>query len=133
MFILHIQGFECHQEVTRRSRAGRVIPKMHRPRQDKVHWTSSCLDSSGCLTLRQIVGSFSAPITEEHAWAVIYEAVRTLDICLSNPSMASKLNIASSLTHVRLHESGYAHDSTFIVNPDKGNFVTQNARHNLLR
>ena len=36
------------------------------------------LDNQDCLTLGQILSSFSAPITEEHAWAVIHQAVTCL-------------------------------------------------------
>ena len=39
-------------------------------RRHPDNWTASSLNDSNCLSLKQIVGSFSAPITEEHAWAV---------------------------------------------------------------
>ena len=78
-------------------------------------WASSSLDPTGCLTLHQIVGSFSAPIGEEQAWAIIYESVRTLDLCLSNSSLASKSYMANSLDHVRVHEDGHVHENSFIL------------------
>ena len=58
-------------------------------RQNNI-WKGSSLDGNGCLTLKQVVSSFSAPITEEHAWAVVYEMVKTLDVCLSNPSIFAR-------------------------------------------
>ena len=39
-------------------------------RRPPDNWTPSSLNDSNCLSLKQIVGSFSAPITEEHAWAI---------------------------------------------------------------
>ena len=50
-------------------------------------WMASVLSDSGCVSLGHILGSFSAPISEEHAWAVTYETVKTLDKCLQNKSV----------------------------------------------
>ncbi len=36
-------------------------------------WRGCHLDKEGCLSLDQILRSFSAPISEEHAWAVIHQ------------------------------------------------------------
>ena len=36
-------------------------------------WRGCHLDREECLTLEQILQSFSAPISEEHAWAVIHQ------------------------------------------------------------
>ena len=38
-------------------------------------WYSAHLDSEQCLNLDQVLQVFSAPITEEHAWAVIYQVM----------------------------------------------------------
>ncbi len=85
---------------------------MHRQRKD--NWTGSKLDASGCLTLRQILGSFSAPITEEHAWAIIFESLKTLHNCLGNPALASKLFTVNSLNHILIHQEGYVAENTFM-------------------
>ena len=81
-------------------------------------WKGSILDRNKCLTLKQVVSSFSAPITEEHAWAVVYEMVKTLDVCLSNPGILSRLFLATSLDHVLLHQEGYVHERTYLQEPD---------------
>ena len=86
-----------------------------RNRVNNEAWASSSLDPTGCLTLHQIVGSFSAPISEEQAWAIIYESVRTLDLCLASPSLATKLFMANGLDHVRVHEDGHVHENSFIL------------------
>ena len=36
-------------------------------------WRGCQLDGEDCLSLEQILHSFSAPISEEHAWAVIHQ------------------------------------------------------------
>ena len=81
---------------------------------------ASTLDSKQCLTLKQVVGSFSAPITEEHAWSVVYEMTKTLDLCLDNPGIYHKLYLANRLEHVYIHEEGLVNDQTFIQEPESG-------------
>eukprot|EP00093_Oithona_nana_P001430 01430.XXX_3188_210_1 [CDS] Oithona nana genome sequencing. len=83
-------------------------------------WVASTLDSKQCLTLKQVVGSFSAPITEEHAWSVVYEMTKTLDLCLDNPGIYHKLYLANRLEHVYIHEEGLVNDQTFIQEPESG-------------
>ena len=84
-----------------------------------AQWPGSQLDpTNGCLTLKQVVRSFSAPITEEHAWAVVYETVKTLDLCLGNPAIFSRLFGASNLEHILIHQDGHVHEKTFLHEPD---------------
>jgi len=91
-------------------------------RRHPDNWTASSLNDSNCLSLKQIVGSFSAPITEEHAWAVVYELVKTLDLCLSNPTFADRMFIVNSLNHVMIHLDGNVHEDTFILDQNKVRF-----------
>lgn len=93
-------------------------------RKPPDNWTASHLNKLNCLTLRQIVGSFSAPITEEHAWAIVYEITKTLDICLANPSVAHRLFIVNNLSHVFIHEDGHVQEETFIVDNNEGKICT---------
>ena len=44
------------------------------------------MDPGGCLSLQQILASFTAPISEEHAWAVIHQVMQEGDIDLGMPS-----------------------------------------------
>ena len=37
------------------------------------------LDEYGCISLAEIIECFNAPISEEHAWALIYQCLRALD------------------------------------------------------
>ena len=36
-------------------------------------WQGVNLDDNGCLSLDKILRVFSAPITEEHAWAILHQ------------------------------------------------------------
>ena len=50
------------------------------------------LSNDACLNLDVIIGSFSAPITEEHAWAIVFEAVKCLENLVKNPNFSSTLS-----------------------------------------
>ena len=47
------------------------------------------LNEDACLNLDVIIGSFSAPITEEHAWAIVFEAVKCLENLVKNQNFSS--------------------------------------------
>ena len=89
-------------------------------RRPPDNWTASQLNQLNCLTLRQIVGSFSAPITEEHAWAVVYETAKTLGLCLDNPSVAHRLFVVNAMDAILIHEDGHVHEDTFILDNSQG-------------
>ena len=44
-------------------------------------WHSCSLDTNNCLDLQQILAVFSAPITEEHAWALVHQVTRGCCYC----------------------------------------------------
>ena len=46
-------------------------------------WRSLQLDDNECLGLGQVLKVFSAPITEEHAWAVLYQVTFSIQSDLS--------------------------------------------------
>ena len=41
-------------------------------------WSSLQLDDQNCLNLEEVLEAFSGPITEQHAWAIIYQAAKSL-------------------------------------------------------
>ena len=83
----------------------------HRKTTENV-WKGSILDSNKCLTLKQVVSSFSAPITEEHAWAVVFECLKCLKSVME--SKPSRVFIVTSTRHILLHREGRVHESTFL-------------------
>ena len=42
------------------------------------------LDEIGCLSLSEIIKCLNAPINEEHAWALIYQSLRALDLSIKD-------------------------------------------------
>ena len=84
------------------------------------------------LSLERITDSFSAPITEEHAFAVIYECMKSLAKVLSAAEAAatfsgkpasfsvkaalhrSPLAVVSGTADIMLRKDGTVHGSTFV-------------------
>ena len=80
------------------------------------------------LSLEQIIGGFNAPISEQHAWAVIYESLRTLDALLKDFSTVLRcdedvscyLRQVSKCGDIFVEQSGKISDETFIGQEHKG-------------
>ena len=75
-------------------------------------WTPSKLSQEGYLSLAKITNGFSAPITEEHAWAVVFECLKCLKSVME--SKPSRVFIVTSTRHILLHREGRVHESTFL-------------------
>jgi hypothetical protein len=77
-----------------------------------------------CLSLETITTSFSAPITEEHAFAIIYECMRTLGNVVAGAATRSTGNkgiaVVSGTADIMLHKEGRVHEATFVENLDSG-------------
>ena len=63
------------------------------------------LDEFGCLSLADILKCFNAPISEEHAWALIYQSLRALDNSIKDniirqPENTYLLHESESIDHV---------------------------------
>eukprot|EP00092_Neocalanus_flemingeri_P000861 GFUD01000918.1.p1 GENE.GFUD01000918.1~~GFUD01000918.1.p1 ORF type:complete len:612 (+),score=113.89 GFUD01000918.1:56-1891(+) len=66
------------------------------------------LDSSHCLSLKQVVQSFCAPIKEEHAWAVLHQGVLALLQVSDQPCY-----LVRDLEDILISNEGYLHARTF--------------------
>ncbi len=75
-------------------------------------WRAAELNADSCLSLRQILGSFGAPVSEEQAWAVVYEAAKCLDACLASKASAPMKSVTEA-HHLMVHSEGFVHPSTF--------------------
>eukprot|EP00094_Tigriopus_californicus_P012961 TCALIF_12532-PA protein Name:"Similar to spir Protein spire (Drosophila melanogaster)" AED:0.16 eAED:0.16 QI:480/0.81/0.75/1/0.90/0.91/12/178/1180 len=73
-------------------------------------WRGAELDPNGCLSLSTILRSFSAPITEEQAWAIAYQALKCLQNCLNS---CHQLLLTSDPAHLLMHSEGFVHHLTF--------------------
>ena len=64
------------------------------------------------LSLEVIIGKFSSPLTEEHAWAIVYEALKCLENLLRTYSVrfggASGQQVTDKLTFWKISK-----DSTY--------------------
>lgn len=73
--------------------------------------TEVALDSADCLTLQQILKAFNSNISEEHAWALFYQASRCYQKCLDE---GTAYYLPTELGHVLLHKDGTVHPSTLL-------------------
>lgn len=101
---------------------------MMRNRRDGKNAPKCELDSQGCLSLGNILESFSAAINEEHAWAICFQFAITGRSVLADPECRKECHIVSKTDHVKLHSEGYVHDMTFLPHlsnnrPGKGLFI----------
>jgi spire-like protein len=79
-----------------------------------VKVTPKCsLDSNDCVTLKDILISFNAPITEQHAWALCYQCAK----CFKNAIEIDRERccVVSKLDHVLIHREGQVHSNTIFV------------------
>ncbi|KAK7874016.1 hypothetical protein R5R35_013423 [Gryllus longicercus] len=79
-----------------------------------VKVTPRCvLDANGCLSLRDILVSFNAPINEQHAWALCYQCAKCFRGCLQTSRQThQRCFCVSELEHLLLHRDGHVHPSS---------------------
>ncbi|XP_075211533.1 spire type actin nucleation factor isoform X2 [Lycorma delicatula] len=68
------------------------------------------LDKNECIRLSDILKSFNAPISEEHAWALCFQCAK----CLKNAFLSdrTRCRVVEDLHQVLLHRDGHVHSST---------------------
>lgn len=69
------------------------------------------LDTTECLNLQQILQAFNSTISEEHAWALFYQAARCYQKCLSE---GATCYLPTEPRHVLLHKDGSVHPNTLL-------------------
>ncbi|PZC86007.1 hypothetical protein B5X24_HaOG214372 [Helicoverpa armigera] len=73
--------------------------------------TEFSLDAADCITLQQILQAFNSTISEEHAWALFYQAARCFQKCLTDGPAGF---LVTEPRHVLLHKDGTVHPSTLL-------------------
>ena len=63
------------------------------------------------VSLKDVVTAFDAPISEEHAWALIYEGFRKM---MTVANGTQRCYLTKKLEHVILAREGIIHDQTFL-------------------
>ena len=76
-------------------------------------WEPCKFNADSCLTLEEITSSFSAPITEEHAWAIVFECVKCLHSMVE--SKPRRVFVVTNTRQILLHREGRVHESTFLI------------------
>ncbi|BES89353.1 Hypothetical protein NTJ_02160 [Nesidiocoris tenuis] len=68
------------------------------------------LDEDHCVSLKDILLSFNAPISEEHAWALCYQCAK----CFRNAMRTDreKCSIVASISEILIHRDGQVHSNT---------------------
>jgi spire-like protein len=72
------------------------------------------LDDRGCLVVANIVESFGTPISEEHAWALCYQAAKAGIGILGNESQKEACLLVTSMAHLVVHKDGQVTPATFL-------------------
>lgn len=73
--------------------------------------TDIALNSADCLNLQQILQAFNSNISEEHAWALFYQASKCYQKCLDE---GTAYYLPTELGHVLLHKDGTVHPGTLM-------------------
>jgi len=84
-------------------------------------WHSCELDEENCLDLNQILKVFSAPITEEHAWALVHQTVEILDTILDDDQ--SEFYRIETARDIIINVDGSVHFNTFYLNRNNRNIL----------
>ncbi|XP_063376615.1 protein spire isoform X3 [Cydia fagiglandana] len=80
-------------------------------RKGPVSGADFALDAAECISLQQILQAFNSTISEEHAWALAYQAARCYQKCLAD---GNTCYLATEPRHVLLHKDGYVHPNTLV-------------------
>lgn len=70
------------------------------------------LDSDLCVSLRNILVSFNAPISEEQAWALVYNFAKCF--CNEASDQDNQSKFVSKPKDIFLHRDGYVHSKTIL-------------------
>ncbi|XP_061707665.1 protein spire isoform X2 [Cydia pomonella] len=80
-------------------------------RKGPVSGADFALDAAECISLQQILQAFNSTISEEHAWALAYQAARCFQKCLAD---GNTCYLVTEPRHVLLHKDGYVHPNTLV-------------------
>jgi len=78
----------------------------------RKEWKQLHLDGDGCLNLEVILSSFSAPITEQHVWAIVFQAMRSL-MCTLNDN-PEEIFLTKLPEQILITQTGDVHANTFL-------------------
>lgn len=78
------------------------------------------LDPDGCITLTNVLQSFTAGVNEEQAWALCYQIIKSAQCILSDPEDRESVLLVTETEHIKLHQDGSVHKNTFMREDHRG-------------
>jgi len=84
-------------------------------------WSQCNLDKDNCVDLDQVLKVFSAPITEEHAWALVYQSLEILDNIIDDDQ--TEFYRIETARDILLTSDGLVHFNTFYLNRNNRNIL----------
>lgn len=78
------------------------------------------LDGDGCITLSNVLHSFTAGVNEEQAWALCYQITKAGQLVLSRAEDRDHVLLVMDTDQVKLHQDGSVHRNTFLRTDDDG-------------
>ena len=87
--------------------------------QTRTKLSSVELDEYDCLSLAKIIESFNAPISEDHAWALIYQCMKALDTCIRDNLIRQPQTAGSSSQLGNNENQHQQHTILSVVSPDE--------------
>jgi len=84
-------------------------------------WHQCNLDKDNCVDLDQVLRVFSAPITEEHAWALVYQSLEILDNIIDDDQ--TEFYRIETARDILLTNDGLVHFNTFYLNRNNRNIL----------
>eukprot|EP00092_Neocalanus_flemingeri_P014386 GFUD01015518.1.p1 GENE.GFUD01015518.1~~GFUD01015518.1.p1 ORF type:complete len:691 (-),score=152.70 GFUD01015518.1:104-2176(-) len=84
-------------------------------------WHHCGLDRDNCVDLDQVLKVFSAPITEEHAWALVYQSLEILDNIIDDDQ--TEFYRIETARDILLTSDGCVHFNTFYLNRHNRNIL----------
>ncbi|XP_055371749.1 protein spire isoform X2 [Condylostylus longicornis] len=91
-----------------------------------------CCNRDGCISLKDILSAFNAPISEEQAWALIFQLVKlyrdSIINAYTNGLRCCKVSVPNNLDNLSIHLDGSVHINYKKVNNGDSSAVTSHKR-----
>lgn len=107
-----INSFEIQQLMSAPGPSNADQQCNKQPQQYLCTIIDHCSNPEGCMSILDILKSFNAPISEEQAWALIYQSVRLYRDACQRPDFSVQIcRPPMSMKHLHVHKDGSVHIS----------------------
>lgn len=89
---------------------------------DDIRIMKNC-DSENCIQLEEILKTFNSPISEDQAWALIYQSIRMYVNLIEKADEISlkELRVPVNTKNIKIHKDGLVH----IDSANEGEFINR--------